>query len=109
MAQEFEFECNKCQHIIGAWDDGNPYYINDAGKKKYAYHPDREAYLCIGNDTPHLCLSCGKEFMVDSLKEPVTACPKCEASTIVDMTELHGKPCPYCKEGVFEGRPGAIS
>ena len=25
---------------IEAWDEGNPYYINEDGKKQYAYHPD---------------------------------------------------------------------
>ena len=27
MAQGFRFVCDKCDHIIVAWDDGNPYYI----------------------------------------------------------------------------------
>ena len=27
---------------IEAWSDGNPYYIDDAGDKQYAYHPDHE-------------------------------------------------------------------
>ena len=42
MAQGFCFVCDKCDHAIVAWDDGNPYYIDDDGKKKYAYHPNHE-------------------------------------------------------------------
>ena len=38
--------------------------------------------------------------MVDS-EAPITTCPKCKSSDIVDMMELGGKSCPYCKEGVF--------
>ncbi len=27
MVQGFRFVCDKCDHNIVAWDDGNPYYI----------------------------------------------------------------------------------
>jgi len=27
MAQGFRFVCDKCDHDIVAWDDGNPYYF----------------------------------------------------------------------------------
>ncbi len=109
MAQGFRFVCGKCDHTIEAWDDGNPYYFDDDGKKKYAYHPNDELLKrCIGNDAEHLCLSCEKEFMVD-LEAPITACPKCKSSEIVRKMELAGKSCPYCKEGVFRCELGAIS
>ncbi len=112
MAQGVRFVCNSCDHIIQAWSDGNPYYfesvITKTGvkqKKKYAYHPSSEFDLCVGNDSPHLCLSCGKEFMVDS-EAPITACPKCTAREIVDTWSLGGKPCPYCRNGAFDEDPG---
>ena len=60
---------------------------------------------CIGNDAEHLCLSCGKEFMVDS-EAPITTCPKCKSSEIAQTMELDGKSCPCCKEGVFGVNPG---
>jgi len=45
--------------------DGNPYWIADSGEKHYAYHPYHEKIArCVGYDSPHLCLSCGKEFQV---------------------------------------------
>ncbi len=54
-------------HAVEAWSDGNPYYIDGGGAKLYAYHPDHDSLAqCIGNDDPHLYLSCGREFMVDS-------------------------------------------
>jgi ribosomal protein S27AE len=116
MAQEYRFVCGKCDHIIEAWDDGNPYYVESvitrAGevkqKKKYAYHPNELRELCIGNDAEHLYLSCKKEFMVDS-KAPIMTCPKCKSSEIVHKMDLAGKSCPYCTEGVFRRELGAIS
>ena len=112
MAQGVRFVCNSCDHAIEAWDDGNPYYfesvITKTGvtqKKKYAYHPSAERERCIGNDSPHLCLACGKDFMVDS-EAPITACPKCQSNEITDTMELGGKSCPYCKVGVFSADPG---
>ena len=58
MAQGFRFICTNCEHMIEAWDDGNPYYFEwvttKAGlmkqKKKYAYHPSHEFERCVGND-----------------------------------------------------------
>ena len=109
MAQGVRLVCCGCDHTIEVWDDGNPYYlesvITKAGavkqKKKYAYHPNHELLeRCIGNDTEHLYLSCGKAFMVD-FEAPITACPKCKSNEIVDTMELAGKSCPYCRTGVF--------
>ena len=113
MAQGFRFVCGKCDHTIEAWDDGNPYYFESVitkasevkQKKKYAYHPNHELLeRCIGNDAEHLCLSCKKEFMVDS-ETPITTCPKCKSSEIVQTMELDGKSWRYCKEGVFGRDP----
>lgn len=101
MAEAVRSVCGGCGHAIEAWSDGNPYYIDEAGAKQYAYHPDHERLArCIGNDSPYLCLSCGHEFMVDSLA-PVTACPKCRAREFADTYHLARKPCPYCKSGEF--------
>jgi len=117
MAQGVHFICNTCAHTIESWDEGNPYYfesvITKTGKvrqkKKYAYHPNELRNQCVGNDSPHLCLSCGKKFMVDSEK-PITACRKCKSEDIVDTWKLGGKSCPYCEGGVFgEPVPYAIS
>ncbi|MEO2034441.1 MAG: hypothetical protein ABGZ35_20395 [Planctomycetaceae bacterium] len=113
MARGVLFVCNSCDHTIEAWDDGNPYYFDEAvitktgvtQKKIYAYHPSAEFDQCVGNDSPHLCLSCGKDFMVDS-EAPITACPKCTAREIVDTWSLGGKTCPYCHTGVFDEEPG---
>ena len=46
--------------------------------------------------------------MVDS-EAPITTCPKCKSSEIVDTMELEWKLCPYCKEGVFHRGVFAIS
>ncbi len=101
MAEGIRFVCNNCGRLIEAWSDGNPYYIDEAGEKKYAYHPDHKGLArCIGNDSPHLCLACGAEFNVYS-REPIIECPVCNDDEIVRTYELEGTRCPYCKQGVF--------
>jgi Zn finger protein HypA/HybF involved in hydrogenase expression len=106
MAMCVRFVCGECDHAIEAWDDGNPYYIDvETGEKKYAYHPEHDLLaLCIGNDAPHLCLSCGKEFVVDS-REPKSTCPKCKSEDISDRVDLDGRGCPSCKKGTFSIDP----
>ena len=105
MAYAERFVCGSCGRSLEGWDDGNPYYYDHAGCKKYAYHPDHERLaLCIGNDSPHLCLGCGEGFMVDS-RAPRTDCPKCGGDRFVDSFRLEGQPCPYCKSGVFAADP----
>jgi len=101
MAEGIRYVCKKCRQAIEAWSDGNPYFIDEEGAKQYAYHPDHERLSrCIGNDTPHLCLSCAHEFLVDS-RSPMDSCPACAASSIVSTFELGGRRCPYCQAGVF--------
>lgn len=108
MAMGITYVCGKCKRAIAAWDDGNPYFIDHAGTKQYAYHPDQESLArCIGNDSPHLCLSCGEEFMVDS-RAPAEKCPKCGALEIVDTVELEGRRCPSCNAGVFAADPNSM-
>jgi DNA-directed RNA polymerase subunit RPC12/RpoP len=105
MAAANQFICNTCNKAIVAWSDSNPYYMDSEGKKHYAYHPDPRVELRIGNDSPHLCLGCGEEFMVDS-ENPAKACPGCGGKEFVDTFELEGQTCPYCKKGTFEADPG---
>jgi DNA-directed RNA polymerase subunit RPC12/RpoP len=101
MAEGVRYICESCSRAVESWSDGNPYWIDSAGGKHYAYHPDHENLeRCIGNDSPHLCLACGQECMVDS-RSPITACPTCSEEKLADTWELGGQPCPYCKEGVF--------
>lgn len=55
MAECFRFVCSGCGNSIEAWSDGNPFYIDEVGNKKYAYHPNHdELEKCIANDEPHL-------------------------------------------------------
>ncbi len=105
MAEARRFVCGGCGHAVEAWSDGNPYYFDDAGAKRYAYHPDHDGLArCIGNDSPALCLGCGAECLVDS-QAPTTACPTCNASELVSTFELDGKTCPFCKTGKFSVDP----
>lgn len=105
MAEAVRYVCDGCGHAVEAWSDGNPYYIDEAGEKQYAYHPDHEHLaLCVGNDSPHLCMACGAEFVVDS-RSPSEVCPECGVKEIADTYQLTGLRCPYCKEGVFSVDP----
>jgi DNA-directed RNA polymerase subunit RPC12/RpoP len=105
MAEALRFVCGGCGRSIEAWSDGNPYYLDKAGRKSYAYHPDHEALeRCIGNDSPHLCLACGAEFNVDS-RAPVAQCLRCGSADFVDTFRLGGRRCPDCKEGTFTVDP----
>ncbi len=55
MAQGLRYVCGGCGHVIEAWSDGNPYFIDETGAKQYAHHPDHERLAwCIGNDSPHI-------------------------------------------------------
>ncbi len=101
MAECIRFVCSGCGHSIEAWSDGNPFYIDEAGKKKYAYHPHHdELEKCVANDEPHLCLKCGRESKIDSRLDS-KVCPKCGSENVVDTFHLEGAKCPKCKAGHF--------
>jgi hypothetical protein len=106
MAQAVRFACRGCSRAIEAWSDGNPYYFDEGGEKRYAYHPRHDLLRrCVGNDVPHLCLGCGAAFNVDS-RTPVSECPECKSPELAQTYRLDGRPCPYCKHGAFETVPG---
>ncbi|MFW5696952.1 MAG: hypothetical protein ACOCX1_00150 [Fimbriimonadaceae bacterium] len=100
MAEARRFICDGCGKKIEAWNEGDPYYRNKEGKKVYAYHPSQEHELCIGVDTPTLCLDCGRRFKIDSAR-PVERCSKCKSENIRSQYSLEGAACPYCKQGTF--------
>lgn len=111
MAQCIRFVCSGCGNSIEAWSDGNPFYIDRNGKKKYAYHPDHdELNKCIANDEPHLCLECGTESKIDSRLD-AKVCPECHSTDVVDTYNLSGVKCPKCKSALFakDNRFGFIS
>ncbi len=106
MSIAYQFACDHCARRLEAWDDGNPYFLDEDGEKQYAYHPDHDRLeRCIGNDSPHLCLACGTEFMVDS-RSPTDRCPSCAAADIVDTVAVDGCRCPWCKVGHLAQVPG---
>jgi DNA-directed RNA polymerase subunit RPC12/RpoP len=101
MAQCSRYNCSGCGRQIDVWSDGNPYYIDDTGCKEYAYHPDHKGLAkCIGNDVPHLCLTCGKEVVIDS-RSSVQKCPDCDSEKVVSTYYLDGRECPTCRNGRF--------
>jgi DNA-directed RNA polymerase subunit RPC12/RpoP len=105
MAWAKRFVCVKCGHSIEAWDEGNPYYFDQNGAKQYAYHPNHERLaVCVGNDSPYLCLTCGQKLMVDS-RDPIEQCPDCGSRDMACTYHLEGKKCPFCKQGVFQADP----
>ena len=101
------FKCSACSRALHAWDEGNPYYVDERGDKHYAYHPSPERERCTGNDTPILCLGCGAELMCDS-GAPITRCPQCGARQLVALWLLEGRTCPYCQVGTFRADPDSF-
>ena len=59
MAQCIRFACDNCSNDVEAWDDGNPYYFDRRGVKKYAYHPDPNFERCYApaGDFPDVDIS----------------------------------------------------
>ncbi len=109
MAMRLVFNCDACARSVGVWSDGNPYYRDESGRKRYAYHPDHENLeRCIGNDLPHTCMTCGGEQKVDSLK-PVLRCRKCRDEALIETRDLEGQTCPFCKRGSFGRDPGPFA
>ena len=101
MAEGIRFVCSSCGNAIQAWSDGNPFYIDEAGNKKYAYHPNHdELAKCIANDSPHLCLQCGNTVKIDSRLES-KVCPDCNSENVVGTFGLEGVKCPQCDDGHF--------
>ena len=101
MAECIRFVCSGCGHSVDAWSDGNPFYIDEAGNKQYAYHPNHaELEKCIANDKPYYCLQCGTESKIDSRLDS-KVCPECRSENIVDTFKLEGVKCPKCEHGHF--------
>ena len=104
MAEGIRYVCDHCQQSIEAWDEGHPYFIDKAGRKRYAYHPQPEREWCTGVESPNICLSCGNRFTSDSAA-PTQRCPKCSSFEIAETFSLDGRQCPSCKAGVFKRDP----
>ena len=104
MAMFNFFVCDFCNHEIEVWDEGDPYYFDRYGKKQYAPHPHPMFEMIKGFDSLYLCLECGEEVTVDS-EEPTSVCSACHAETLVQASQLCGKPCPACKRGHFRLDP----
>jgi hypothetical protein len=101
LAEARFFVCGGCGFEVEVWSDGNPYYRDERGRKRYAYHPDHENLArCVGNDEPHLCMACGAEAKIDSLKR-ITSCRKCKGGPLVPLWNLEGNSCPRCRESHF--------
>lgn len=110
MAEGKVFECSACSREVEAWDEGEPYYFDALGAKRYAFHPDPQRALCTGLDVSGLCLHCGAEIVYDTAT-PITRCPQCAADKVVEVWKLEGQQCPWCKAGVFhaEGKSLMVS
>jgi predicted RNA-binding Zn-ribbon protein involved in translation (DUF1610 family) len=101
MAQSLRYACPSCGHSIEAWSDGNPFYIDEKGEKRHAYHPNHsELAKCIANDVPHLCLQCAVESKIDS-RLAAALCPECGSGNVVETFLLEGVSCPKCGDGDF--------
>ena len=104
MAEGRRFVCSGCRRRVEAWSDGNPYVLED-GVKRYVYHPDHEALgRAVGNDTPVMCLACGRRTLQDSARPP-HPCTRCRGRVFRPLFDLDGCPCPLCRAGTFRQDP----
>ena len=102
MSKRLSFFCNECGKVIRFFSDGNPYYFDENGKKRYAHYPDiKKLDQCIGNDLPHICLNCGDRFVLDTMRLPGHYCPKCKTPDVIEVRNLWAETCPFCKTGSF--------
>ncbi len=124
MAAGYCFRCSNCDFEVTAWDDGNPYIVDDEGQRHFFYHPHGEAVIeevlarsawtigksaaeveselgkHTGNMPDALCRDCGAVSKVDENPE-LARCGECQGTNLDDAMELEGKPCPKCKKGTF--------
>jgi hypothetical protein len=115
MASCLDIRCTHCDNTFASWSDGNPYYLDPERMltrprsrcKVYVYHPHHPEHPIVGNDVPHLCLSCNHEFMVDTEK-PRSTCTKCRSTNIAETDECDGQVCPKCREGRLKAEDSGI-
>jgi hypothetical protein len=105
MAACIRLQCTHCKTHIDVWDEGNPYYFDENGRKRYAYHPSPKRNICVGADPSLVCLNCSNQFIGDSLDAAQSKCSKCGSPHVAEPRELKGRSCPYCKVGVFNVDP----
>jgi DNA-directed RNA polymerase subunit RPC12/RpoP len=121
MAAGSQVCCSNCSFNVEAWDDGNPYIVDQSGERQHCYHPAAEdiimevrAFISVadpdalhkdagrmGNESDLLCLDCGHSSRLDSDVDTLT-CAKCGGKKLRDHMELDGAACPKCGKGTLE-------
>lgn len=130
MAMGQEYRCDKCGFSVTAWEDGNPYVLDNDGKRNFFYHPgeqgkidtvilkdcgrvlqgtEREEYLKgrFGNEGEYLCADCGHVSRIDE-KVDEFVCESCGKPKLTDVCRLEGKTCPKCGAGKFRFDPDSV-
>ena len=107
MALGKTFVCTGCARAIEAWDEGDPYYVDADGERRYVFHPSPERERATGVEWPALCLACGAEVTRDSALAP-GPCPACGGGDVVDAWALEGRRCPSCRRGEFREDERAV-
>lgn len=125
MSYIFDFFCSNdaCDFTAPKGSGYYMYAIADDGERVECHHPGEmaEARAVVGEDASEeelrertgfnyhcVCIDCLEEFEADHERDEV-ACPDCDSSAVVFVTELVGRPCPACREGVFSSDLEAIS
>jgi hypothetical protein len=104
MAAGIRFVCNSGGETITSWDEGEPYYLDKRGRKKYAYHPDPKRDQCIGIDSPQPVLVLWRELYG---RFPIPNRPMPEMFLHLDPRHLRpGRPeLPVLQKGQIRARP----
>lgn len=108
--------CRKCGFELSSGRGGYLYVLDDYGNRVMCPHPGEELTLkeVLGENPPlevfearrgfnahSVCLNCLEKFDMDPDWDE-RICSRCGSTDIKTARELVGKPCPRCKEGIFE-------
>ncbi|MFO0915332.1 MAG: hypothetical protein U0795_20390 [Pirellulales bacterium] len=102
MALVMHFVCSRCRFDVEAWEIGRPYFVDENGQKEYIPHPTPiplELRPRVRLEGDFLCLGCAKVLRRD--QGDTSPCPRCRGIDVLEATELEGKTCPRCHQGVF--------
>lgn len=124
MAACTRFICSHCLFFVDSWDDGNPYLTDSEGTRHFFYHPGahtetrafaeeqmqrpmtEEEFTAFckqhsGNEGDYLCMECGRQTRRDPRHDSMR-CTGCNKQKLRGTHRLKGRPCPKCRQGIFQ-------
>lgn len=130
MPAPFRLYCNTCRFELSWRIPAYVYIEDDAGRRLDCQHPAERFFIQrvmkvsknnipaidrVGCNSPCICLDCAREFELDLGErwlirracgvtyKPLDErrCPYCSSENVLTFTELIGRCCPKCREGII--------